>query len=130
MKGGKNMQEAFEWAPYAQYQKQKPRDEINTMTELCQYGYLDITSEDIDPITGLCPNNFVPSLSQNYWRWWTRNYDVDLYEGLVVLYHYVKRIEHHYDVAELRESICNYLCEFYDGVWNDEDIRNEFGELI
>jgi hypothetical protein len=124
------MQEAFEWAPYAQYQHPIPEDELHTMTELCQYGYLDFSSETIDIITGLCPNNFIPSLSQNYWRWWTRNYSVDLYEGLVVLHHYVRSIGHRYDAEALRDMICTYFYEFYDGALDDEDIIDGFSELI
>lgn len=124
------MSEAFEWAPYAQYQKQKPRDEINTMTELCQYGYLDFSSETIDPLTGLCPDNFVPSLSQNYWRWWTREHSIELHNSLLILHKYLKSINHRYHTRAMMDALCDYICEFEDCVLDDEDIIDEFSELI
>ena len=122
--------EAFSWAPYAQYQHPKPRDEIKTMTELCQYNYLDFTSEDIDPLTGLCPDNCVPSLSQNYWRWWIREHSIELHTGIITLYKYLERISHRYRTGSVRCALCDYICEYEDCVLDDEDIINVFGELI
>lgn len=125
-----SMSEAFEWAPYAQYQKMKPRDEIKTMTELYQYGYGDSTSEIIDPITGLCPNNFVPDFPQNYWRWWTREFSETLYDSLVTLYRYCRRIEPIYDTDGVSDMLCAFISDFECCALDNEEIIDEFSELI